>query len=145
MNTYAKLRDGSWGVRVQGAAASGDVVVVTKRDGTSKTETIGRVVWTCRASARPTASDGAPEFTLCSIAAPAIIDRRDPHFEPSPRRAALRRAAERDARAADLAAAERADARDSNFGATRAAFEVSSPPVDAPPSKPRGFDGEFDM
>lgn len=43
--TYTKLRDGSWGLRGSGLA-SGRIVSVTKRDGTVKTETVGRVLWT---------------------------------------------------------------------------------------------------
>ena len=43
--TYTKLRDGSWGLRGHGLTA-GATVRVTKRDGSSKTETVGRVLWT---------------------------------------------------------------------------------------------------
>lgn len=45
MNTYSKLHDGSWGVRVQGVAKNGDVVVVQKRNGQSTRETVDRVIW----------------------------------------------------------------------------------------------------
>ena len=55
--TYAKLRDGSWGVRVTGPAAAGQSVTVRKKDGTSKVERIAAVVWE---------GDGV---TLCSIEA----------------------------------------------------------------------------
>jgi hypothetical protein len=54
--TYAKLKSGNWGVRVQGGTpAVGESVTVTKRDGTSKTETVAAVVY---------AGDG---YTLCAI------------------------------------------------------------------------------
>jgi hypothetical protein len=43
--TYAKLNDGSWGIRADGALAVGQTVTVTKRDGTTKSETVGRVIW----------------------------------------------------------------------------------------------------
>jgi hypothetical protein len=43
--TYTKLKSGEWGVRVQGDARVGQVVTVKKRDGTTKTETIEKVVW----------------------------------------------------------------------------------------------------
>jgi hypothetical protein len=43
--TYTKLKDGSWGVRVQGAASAGAVVTVTKKDGSTKQETVSRVLW----------------------------------------------------------------------------------------------------
>jgi hypothetical protein len=56
--TYTKLRDGSWGIRVQGAKPTeGSSVTVSKRDGTQKTETVKKVIWT----------DGT--ITLCSIGA----------------------------------------------------------------------------
>lgn len=44
--TYTKLKSGNWGIRVQGEAKAGDYVSVTKKDGTTKTERIERVVWT---------------------------------------------------------------------------------------------------
>ena len=43
--TYTKLRDGSWGVRGTGLVAGARTSVI-KRDGSSKTETVGRVLWT---------------------------------------------------------------------------------------------------
>jgi hypothetical protein len=45
MATYAKLRSGNWGVRVEGEVTPGQVVTVTKKDGSTRTETIDRVVW----------------------------------------------------------------------------------------------------
>ena len=45
MATYTKLKDGSWGVRVEGTAKSGQSVTVTKKSGETKSETIGRVLW----------------------------------------------------------------------------------------------------
>jgi len=43
--TYTQLRDGSWGLRGAGLT-SGRTVTVTKRDGSTKIETVGRVLWT---------------------------------------------------------------------------------------------------
>lgn len=43
--TYTKLKSGAWGVRVQGAVTAGQVVTVTKRDGSSRSEMIERVLW----------------------------------------------------------------------------------------------------
>lgn len=43
--TYTKLRDGSWGLRGSGLVASRSVIV-TKKSGETKTETVGRVLWT---------------------------------------------------------------------------------------------------
>lgn len=62
--TYAKLRDGSWGVRTTGCERlAGDVVTVTKRSGEAKTETLGSLVWS---------GDGV---SLWRIAARAISTR----------------------------------------------------------------------
>lgn len=57
-NTYTKLKDGSWGVRINAGATvkSGQSVMVIKKDGSSKVETIKTVLWT---------GDGV---SLCSIA-----------------------------------------------------------------------------
>lgn len=54
--TFQKLKDGTWGLRVAGRASPGEVVLVTKRDGTSQRKTVGIVVWS---------GDGV---TLCTIA-----------------------------------------------------------------------------
>ncbi len=54
--TYTKLRDGSWGVRSTEKLASGQKVVVAKKSGETKTETVGKVLWS---------GDG---ITLASIA-----------------------------------------------------------------------------
>jgi hypothetical protein len=55
--TYTKLRDGSWGVRVPGSVTPGQSVVVTKKSGETKQETILRVL----ASFQP------ENVSLCSI------------------------------------------------------------------------------
>lgn len=54
--TYSQLRDKTWGIRVIGPLPSG-TVTVTKKDGTTKTETIDKVLWS--------AEDG--QTHLCSI------------------------------------------------------------------------------
>lgn len=43
--TYTKLRDGNWGLRGEGLT-EGSRVTVSKRDGSSKQETVGKVFWT---------------------------------------------------------------------------------------------------
>lgn len=43
--TYTKLHSGEWGLRGHGLS-SGTSVTVTKRDGSRKTETVGRILWT---------------------------------------------------------------------------------------------------
>lgn len=44
--TYKQLKNGAWGIRVGGIVLAGETITVTKRDGSSKVETIGRVLWT---------------------------------------------------------------------------------------------------
>lgn len=43
--TYAKLKNGNWGVRVVGSACEGQSVTVAKKSGETKIETIGKIVW----------------------------------------------------------------------------------------------------
>jgi hypothetical protein len=45
MITYTKLKSGEWGLRVQGSVESGRRVTVTKKSGESKTEIVGKVIW----------------------------------------------------------------------------------------------------
>lgn len=45
-NTYTKLKDGSWGIKVEGKAVDGQNVAVTTKAGKDKNETIKRVLWT---------------------------------------------------------------------------------------------------
>ena len=47
MTTYTKLKDGNWGIRHEDTnLSSGDSVVVTKKSGETKSETVDRVIWT---------------------------------------------------------------------------------------------------
>ncbi len=56
--TPAKLRDGSWGARIQGTAAQGDSIQITTKAGKSWTATVDHVVWTDgKASLVATVSD----------------------------------------------------------------------------------------
>lgn len=47
--SFTKLKDGSWGLRISHPAtetiAPGMTLTVTKRDGSSSTETVGSVIW----------------------------------------------------------------------------------------------------
>lgn len=43
--SYAKLRSGDLGIRVEGRATTGQSVTVTKRDGSRQSVTVDRVVW----------------------------------------------------------------------------------------------------
>lgn len=45
MVSYTKLKDGSWGVRGMNLSPHTQVEV-TKKDGSTRTETVGRVIWT---------------------------------------------------------------------------------------------------
>ncbi len=44
--TFTKLKSGEWGIRVVGTAKAGQTVTVTKKDGTSESKTVGKVIWT---------------------------------------------------------------------------------------------------
>lgn len=44
--TYTKLTNGDWGIKVTGDISAGASVTVTKRDGSTKSEIVGKVVWT---------------------------------------------------------------------------------------------------
>lgn len=43
MNTYTKLQSGEWGVLCDARPDVGDTITVTKKDGTTKTETVAQV------------------------------------------------------------------------------------------------------
>jgi hypothetical protein len=44
--TYTKLKNGDWGLRLAGAIPKpGAPVLVTKKDGSTRTERIGRILW----------------------------------------------------------------------------------------------------
>lgn len=53
--TYTKLRSGEWGIRVEGDIRSGNSILVRKKNGEAKPETVDRVIW---------CGDG---ITLCSV------------------------------------------------------------------------------
>lgn len=44
--TFAKLRDGSWGMRVEGEVKPGDYVKLKRKDGSSQEKKVREVVWT---------------------------------------------------------------------------------------------------
>ena len=43
--TYTKLKDGNWGLRIQGITDNLHAVTVTKKSGEIKTEYVGRILW----------------------------------------------------------------------------------------------------
>lgn len=55
---YTRLKNGTWGARVQGHVREGDRLTVSMRSGRAKPEVIERVIW----------SDGS--ISLCSLASP---------------------------------------------------------------------------
>ena len=46
MNTWQKLKSGEWGVRIEGPAQAQQSVTVSKRDGTTQTVQVSKIVWT---------------------------------------------------------------------------------------------------
>lgn len=75
--TYTKLRDGSWGVRVIGAAVTaGQSLTVNTKAGEAKSETIDRVLWS---------GDGA---SICSV----VARKRQPSYGGDSQRAMEARA-----------------------------------------------------
>lgn len=45
MATWTKLRDGSWGLRVDGPVVAGQPVTARKKSGAITIETVARVLW----------------------------------------------------------------------------------------------------
>ena len=43
--TFAKLNDGSWGLRIQGDASEGDTVLTVRKDGTKSIKTVGAILF----------------------------------------------------------------------------------------------------
>lgn len=43
--TYAKLKNGNWGVRSTEAIREGQTITVRKKSGDTKSETVDRIVW----------------------------------------------------------------------------------------------------
>ena len=62
MATYMKLKNGDWGIRVEGPVQIGQQVTVTTKAGMTKTETVAAVLWSsggvslCSIQAKPQAS-----------------------------------------------------------------------------------------
>lgn len=69
--TFTKLNDGTWGLRVTGTATAGQTVTVKKKDGSTETKCVGRVVFsgngvsicTIGTGAAPSAARPAPTGT----------------------------------------------------------------------------------
>lgn len=83
MNTYMMLNDKSWGVRAKGHIPGvGDKVIVNKKNGTSKYETISKVLWQGN-------DDDGTLVAICTIvpswAGPGQAARSLPH-RPAPKK-----------------------------------------------------------
>lgn len=62
-NSYTKLQDGSWGVRVVGTVNPGTTVKVQTKAGSTKTEVVSRVLWSGKDRFNPSVT-----VSLCRIA-----------------------------------------------------------------------------
>ncbi len=60
--SYIKLKDNSWGIRVDGTATVGQSVTVSKKNGDTKNETITRVLFT-----GPDKFKAGKTVSLCAI------------------------------------------------------------------------------
>lgn len=64
--TYTKLKSGAWGVRVNGSVTAGTTVTVTKKDGSTKVETVAKVIFSGDGVSLCAISDGAPRGKVYS-------------------------------------------------------------------------------
>ena len=81
-NTYAKLKSGNWGVRIPNEdAKEGQTVTVTKKDGTTKQETIAKVVFRgngiCLCAIAPKDDSGGERCAECGKRGPLVADLED--------------------------------------------------------------------
>lgn len=61
MNTYTKLKNGDWGIRVIGSAQPQSKVTVQTKSGASKQETVDKILW------MGTDKHSGKKISLCSI------------------------------------------------------------------------------
>jgi hypothetical protein len=72
--TYAKLRSGDWGLRLTGALPKpGASITVTQKDGSTRTERVGRIVWQGSGVALATI---AREHVCCECGQPSRTQQR---------------------------------------------------------------------
>lgn len=43
--TFTKLRNGNWGARVNGSPCPGQTLTISRRDGSTVTKTVDKVIW----------------------------------------------------------------------------------------------------
>lgn len=77
--TWTKLRNGTWGVKVQGATRTGDLVTVAKRSGPNQDVRVGRLVWT------------GSGVSICTVMTPNDSARDAVRYLPSDQYGAPRR------------------------------------------------------
>jgi hypothetical protein len=84
--SYTKLRDGGWGLRVSGQTVTpGQVVTVTKKDGSTKQEVADKVIWSgdglqicsIKLSASPKPSGGRNICAECGRPGRLVCDLED--------------------------------------------------------------------
>lgn len=61
--TWASLKDGSWGLRIQAEVTEGEIVKAQTRGGKTTYETVGKIVWVGRSNV----TDGSVDYTLASL------------------------------------------------------------------------------
>jgi hypothetical protein len=147
--TWARLRDGAWGLRVQGEARTGDTVRAVRASGASALVRVGRIVWsgegvtlaTAGEEVREPRAEAAPRRRggsrrAAPVEAPALVVQAPAPVE-APVEATLALAVGRLGTEARAARAEgRADAGDLAAAAHRAldAWIAEAAPVEAAPA-----------
>jgi hypothetical protein len=61
--SWAQLKDGTWGLRLQGETTEGEVVKAQTRGGKISYETVGKIVWV----GRNNVTDGSVAYTIATL------------------------------------------------------------------------------
>lgn len=65
--TFTKLKSGDWGLRIEGGTVrEGQAVTVAKKDGTSDSKTVGKVLWTGNGVTLATISSDGSSYSFKS-------------------------------------------------------------------------------
>ena len=46
MNTWTKLKNGDWGIRIEGVASPGETIWVSRKNGARCSVIVGQILWT---------------------------------------------------------------------------------------------------